>query len=78
MGNLPVLARLVLEDGSERWQVAAANRWTDSHVLVVWQNDASDPHSVQLCWLRASDVTRRLVGSAEDMRPLWERLQGEG
>lgn len=75
MGNLPVLARLVLDDGTERWQVAAANRWTASHVLVVWQNDPRDPHSTQLCWLRAADVTRRLTGPSELLGPLWEQLE---
>lgn len=76
MGDPPVLARLVLEGGGERWQVARANRWTATHVLVTWQNDPSDPHSSQLCWLRADDVVRSLSGEGEDMELLWGRLRG--
>lgn len=76
MGNIPVLARLVLEGGTERWQVALANRWTARHVLVVWQSDPSDPHSSQLCWLKSDDVVRSLSGSTEDLAPRWERMRG--
>lgn len=75
MGEVPVLARLVTEDGTETWQVARANRWTAEHVLVVWQNDPKNPYSSQLCWLRAADVARSLSGSAEDMANLWDRLR---
>lgn len=77
MGDLPVLARLVLEDGTELWQVAKANRWTDTHVLVTWQSDPRNPYSSQLCWLSADDIARSLSGDTELLGPLWEQMRGK-
>ena len=38
MGSIPVVIRLVRPDG-EAWWPGAANRWTDTHVLVHWVED---------------------------------------
>lgn len=74
MGDIPVLARLVLRDGTETWRIASANRWTREHVLVIWRNDPSNPYSSQMCWLAAQDVARAFTGPTEHLAPLWKQL----
>lgn len=74
MGEIPVLARFVLDDGTETWRIAIANRWTQNQVLVVWRNDPANPYSSQTCWLDSSDVTRVVTGSAAALTPIWESL----
>lgn len=74
MGNIPVLVRLVLEDGTETWRIAAANRWTREQVLVIWRNDPDNPYSTQSCWLAAHDVARAITGPTEQLASLWGQL----
>lgn len=74
MGDIPVLARLVLENGTETWRIAAANRWTREQVLVIWRNDPENPYSSQSCWLAASDVARAITGPTQQVAPAWSAL----
>lgn len=74
MGNVPVLARLVLTDGTETWRMASANRWTREHVLVLWRNNPDNPYSSQSCWLAAGDVARAFTGPTAVLAPLWGQL----
>ena len=74
MGNIPVLARLVLDDGTEMWRPARANRWTTTQVLVVWQNDSSNPWSTQMCWLATKDVAQAFRGGTAELEPLWRQI----
>lgn len=75
MGNIPVLARLVLDDGTEMWRPARANRWTATQVLVVWQNDSSNPWSTQMCWLAAKDVAQTFRGDTAELASLWRQIR---
>lgn len=75
MGDIPVIARLVYSDGTEVWQPARANRWTQSQVLVLWLSDHSSPLSTQLCWLSTSDVTRMITGSTGVLSGTWAQLR---
>jgi hypothetical protein len=61
MGSIPDVVRLVRPDGEEWWP-ATANRWTDTHGLVHWAEDAgqAQDHHYELTWLRAEDVRRFL------------------
>ncbi|MGP5057028.1 hypothetical protein ACTXJ3_18335 [Brachybacterium paraconglomeratum] len=74
MGNIPVLVRLVLDDGTEMWRPARANRWTATQVLVVWQNDSSNPWSTQMCWLSTKDVAQTFWGATVELEPLWRQI----
>jgi hypothetical protein len=60
MGRIPVLARLVYPDRTV-WAPARAIRWTDTHVLVLVTDDENDRGREDTVWLRAQDVTRRLL-----------------
>lgn len=40
MGDVPVIARVLWSDGLEEWRPARAVRWTRSHVMVGWREDA--------------------------------------
>jgi hypothetical protein len=57
MGDIPVIARFVFEDGEE-WRPVSANRWTSTHVMVTWVEEG--PNRDQAVWLRAGDVVRVL------------------
>jgi hypothetical protein len=61
VGRIPDVVRLVRPDGEEWWPVTA-NRWTDTHMLVHWVEDAgqAQDHRYELAWLRAEDVRRFL------------------
>lgn len=61
MGRIPVIARLEWPDRITLVP-ARANRWTRTHVLIVWTPDESTPGVEQLVWLRATDVHRTLPG----------------
>jgi len=74
MGNIPVLARFVLDDGTEMWRPARANRWTNTQVLVVWQNDWSNPWSTQMCWLATKDVAQAFRGGTAELGSLWRQI----
>lgn len=74
MGDIPVVARLVLENGTEAWRIAAANRWTREQVLVIWRNDPENPYSSQSCWLAASDVARAITGPTNQLASTWAAL----
>ncbi|MEE6289286.1 hypothetical protein V2J52_16655 [Georgenia sp. MJ173] len=56
MGSVPCLARLVDDDGSSWWVPAVANRWTNSHILVLWRPDPRNHRDERLLWLRKDDV----------------------
>jgi hypothetical protein len=77
MGSIPVLARLVDVDGTERWVPATANRWTAAHVLVCWREDPTQPRQESLCWLPARDVARQLRGAELDRGPLVAAVPGD-
>lgn len=77
MGDIPVIVRLVLEDGVEQWRPATANRWTATQVLVMWMNSPRTPWSRQMCWLSASDVSRKLEGTPIEMSALWRDLRNQ-
>lgn len=74
MGNIPVIVRLLLADGTEMWRPGRANRWTASQVLVLWRNDARDPYAEQMAWLAVTDVTQALHGPRAELDPAWEQL----
>ena len=74
MGNIPVIVRLLLADGTEMWRPGRANRWTASQVLVLWRNDARDPRAEQMAWLAVTDVTQALHGSRSELDPAWTQL----
>lgn len=74
MGDIPVIVRLVLEDGTEMWRPARANRWTRTQVLVIWLNDPQNPWSQQTSWLATADVTQAVVGSDDTLTPIWNSL----
>jgi hypothetical protein len=57
-GRTLVIARLHWSVGEE-WRPVFANRWTKTHVLVVWIEDGKDKSA----WLRAEDVKRVLRSS---------------
>lgn len=40
MGDVPVIARVLWSDGLEEWRPARAVRWTRSHVMVGWREEA--------------------------------------
>ena len=56
MGAIPCLARLVDANGSTWWVPAVANRWTGTHVLVLWRPNPCDLRQERLVWLRKTDV----------------------
>ncbi|WP_146237599.1 hypothetical protein [Georgenia satyanarayanai] len=56
MGALPCIARLEDETGSSWWVAATANRWTTTHVLVLWRPDPRNHRQERLVWLRKADV----------------------
>ncbi|MCZ4326772.1 hypothetical protein [Brachybacterium paraconglomeratum] len=74
MGDVPVIVRLVLEDGSELWRPARANRWRDDRVLVIWKNVIGDGWSSQSTWLWMHDVTRAIVGPSAELAEHWRQL----
>lgn len=74
MGDIPVLARLVLVDGTETWRIASANRWTRSAVLVIWRNDPDNPYSSQMAWLDVGDVARGVTGPSDVLGAVWASL----
>ena len=57
-GAIPVIARLVREDGSEEWWPARAVRWTATDVLIGFEAEPGDPKSLRYLWLRVDDVAR--------------------
>lgn len=61
-GSYPVIARLVLADGSEEWRPGNASRWTATAVLASWQQQPGDSRSVVHAWLPLADVTRVTAG----------------
>lgn len=56
MGAIPCLARLADGNGSVWWIPATANRWTPTHVLILWRTDPRNPRAERLVWLRTEDV----------------------
>lgn len=64
-GSIPVIARLVLLDGSEEWWPARAVRWTRTEVLIARQLDPTDSLSVRHLWLPVGDVARVLRRAPE-------------
>lgn len=74
MGNVPVIIRLLLADGTEMWRPGRANRWTSSQALVLWRNDSRDPHSEQMAWLHVDDVTQALHGPRAQLETAWRAL----
>lgn len=74
MGDIAVLVRLVLEGDTEMWRPARANRWTSTQVLVIWQNDPSNPWSTQMCWLSTKDVAQSFRGDSGTLESLWRKL----
>lgn len=72
MGQIPVIVRLVLQDGSEEWWPGKAVRWTSEHVLVGRETDPGNPRSMSYIWLKAADVARvlkpKVYGGAEFQR----------
>lgn len=75
MGSIPVLARLVEVDATERWIPAVANRWTSTHVLVTWREDPDKPREESLCWLPARDVARQLHGPSSTVALWWQHFR---
>lgn len=74
MGDVPVIVRLVLEDGSEMWRPARANRWRGGGVLVIWENVIGNGWSSQFDWLAVEDVTRAITGPSHQLTPRWHEL----
>lgn len=74
MGDVPVVVRLVLPDGTEQWRPGRANRWTHTQVLVLWLEDASDPYSQQIAWLAVADVAQGFHGRTDTLRSTWAGL----
>lgn len=72
MGAVPIIARLVGADGHEWWIPAEANRWTSTHVLVIWKPRGRDPRQYRMCWLPIADVTRTL---RTDQAQTWPHLK---
>jgi len=68
MGSIAVIAHVVWSDGTEEWRPARAIRWTPTHVMVGWLEEAADAgrparaqhtsHDERWEWLRAQDVMR--------------------
>lgn len=58
MGSIPVIVRLVDEQGTVWLMPATANRWTATHVLVVYPAAEGSVRPTRLAWLRAQDVRR--------------------
>ena len=62
MGDVAVIVHVLWSDGAEEWRPARAVRWTRTHVMVGWRDDAAaegDP----------SGLGRRVAGAAADGRP---------
>lgn len=57
-GNVPVIVHLVWSDGAEEWRPARAIRWTSTHVMVGWGDEAVERGQEHWTWLRAQDVMR--------------------
>lgn len=57
-GNVPVIVHLVWSDGCEEWRPARAIRWTSTHVMVGWGDEAAERGREHWTWLRAQDVMR--------------------
>lgn len=66
MGALPCVARLEDAHGTSWWVPAIANRWTSTHVLVLWRPDPRQPRSERPVWLRKADVRPWLRDDAQD------------
>ena len=60
MGEIPVLARVAWDDGTQEWLQAMAVRWTPTHVMVTWRDEVLAP-TVHFEWLRAHDVVRTIT-----------------
>ena len=73
-GAVPVIVRLVVDDGTEVWRPARANRWRGHGVLVIWENVIGNGWSSQSAWLDVGDVTRAIAGPADRLTPLWQEL----
>ncbi|UYG18314.1 hypothetical protein BRM3_14910 (plasmid) [Brachybacterium huguangmaarense] len=73
-GNVPVIVRLALDDGTELWRPGRANRWRDGCVLVIWENIIGNGWSSQSAWLHERDVTRAIAGPSELLTPQWREL----
>ncbi|NMR19232.1 hypothetical protein HIR71_03200 [Cellulomonas fimi] len=58
MGEIPVIAHVVWEDGAEEWRAPRAIRWTPTHVMVSWRDDPAASATERFEWLRANDVMR--------------------
>ena len=61
MGNVDVIVHIVWADGAEEWRPARAIRWTSTHVMVGWVEDATDRRRERWEWLRAQDVMRSVT-----------------
>ncbi|MGV8973488.1 MAG: hypothetical protein ACOH10_14285, partial [Rhodoglobus sp.] len=61
MGEIPVLARLVWDDGTQEWMPAMAVRWTPTHVMVTWRDEVRAPRTERFEWLQSQDVVRTLT-----------------
>jgi len=61
MGEIPVLARVVWDDGAQEWLRAMAVRWTSTHVMVTWQDEATTPRTEHFEWLHYNDVVRTIT-----------------
>lgn len=72
MGAIPCLARLEDVDGVSWWVPAIANRWTDTHILVLWRPDGRNARKERTVWLRKADV-RPWLRQGHDPRDRAER-----
>lgn len=59
MGRIPVIARLLVAEGTEL-RPGLAIRWTRTHVMVCVEDHRARPVRAEYLWLRATDVVRVL------------------
>ena len=61
MGEIPVLARVAWDDGTQEWLQAMAVRWTSNLVMVTWWDEVGPSPTERFEWLRAHDVVRSIT-----------------
>ncbi len=61
MGDVAVIVHVLWSDGTEEWRPARAVRWTRTHVMVGWRDDA-EPEG------NPSALGRRPAGAVPDGR----------
>ena len=61
MGAIPVVVLLEWDDGQQERRAAIAVRWTATHVMVTWREDARALRTTRYEWMRAHDVVRTVT-----------------